>query len=318
MKISLEDAASMLGAADEIEILSHYYPDGDTLGSAAALCRALQKLGKRALCRCADQIPRKYGYLFEGVAVQEFEPKFTVSVDVADIKLLGSDFAEKYKGKIDLCIDHHGSNQEFAGATFVDSTAAATCEIIYDVIRLLGAPLDPMIAQSIYTGITTDTGCFRYTNATSRTYRIAAVMMETGIDAASINRLMFDTKSRARLEMERSVLDSMEFFYGDRCAVVQISRRMIEESGATEGDLEGLAAIPRQVEGVEVGVTMREKRDGGYKLSLRTLPPIDAAAICARFGGGGHAAAAGCTIDAPLAQARERIVKAVGEYLEGR
>lgn len=249
--------------------------------------------------------------------MHEFEPRFTVSVDVADIKLLGAAFAEQYQGKIDLCIDHHGAHQQFARQSYVDSTAAATCEIIYDIIRAMGVRLDRKMAECIYTGITTDTGCFRYTNATSRTYRIAADMMETGIDAADINRVMFDTKSRARLEMERSVMDTIEFFHSDRVAVIVISQEMIEKTGATEGDMEGLAAIPRQVEGVQIGVTMRQRKEGGYKISLRTLPPMNAADICSRFGGGGHRGAAGCTIELPLDQARSRMVQAIGEYLKG-
>ena len=316
MNISLDRAVGILRAADDIEILSHHYPDGDTLGSAAALCRALQKMGKKAVCRCSDGISPKYGFLFEGLEPQRFRPGFVVSVDVADIKLLGAQFAAKYAGKIDLCIDHHGSHQPFAAATYVDSGAAATCEIIYEIISRLGAGLDTVSSRAVYTGITTDTGCFRYSNTTARTHEIASRVMKLDVDFAEINRRMFDTKSRARLEMERSVLDSIEFHFGDRCAVVVISRAMIEKSGADEGDLEGLSSIPRQVEGVDVGVTMREKKTGGYKISLRTLPPVDAAAICMKFAGGGHTAAAGCTIDEPMEQAKAKILGAVGEYLK--
>ena len=141
-------------------------------------------------------------------------------------------------------------------------------------------------------------------------------MMETGIDAAAINREMFDTKTRARLEMERRVLDSMNFYLDDRCAVVYILRDMIAESGACEDDLEGLAAIPRQIEGVLVGVTLREKTSGEYKVSLRTPEPVNAAQICALFDGGGHACAAGCTLPGPKEAATERIVAAIGAYLE--
>lgn len=313
--ISLQEAVALLKDADAIEILSHHYPDGDTLGSAAALCRALQLLGKQARCVCADAPGPKYQYLFEGVKPMEFEPRFVVSVDVADSKLLGP-IEEKYRDRVNLCIDHHGSHQEYAAKTYVDEKAAATCEIIYEVICGLGVKLDRSIANCIYTGITTDTGCFRYPNATSKTYRVAADMMETGIDAADINRVMFDTKSRARLEMERGVMESIEFFFDGRVAVIEISRAMIEDSGAAEGDLEGLAAIPRQVEGVVIGVTMRERKTGGYKISLRTVPPMNAADICSRFGGGGHRGAAGCTIDGPQAQAREKLVAAIGEYLQ--
>ncbi len=312
---SLQRAAELLKAADHILILSHQYPDGDTLGSAGALCRALQKMGKSARCECSDRVSSKYRYLFQGVEPQGFEPEFIVSVDVADSKLLGS-LEEKYAGRIDLCIDHHGSHVPFAKESYVDSKAAATCEIIRDLISLLGMEIDSGMASCIYTGITTDTGCFRYTNATPRSYRIAAEMMECGADAADINRVMFDTKSRARLEMERSVMESMEFFFDYRCAVIHISRKMVERTGAKESDMEGLASIPRQVEGVLVGATLRERKEGGYKVSLRTQPPLDAAAICRRFHGGGHKGAAGCTLELPYEEAKQCLVEEIGKYLE--
>ncbi len=314
--ISLDDAAEYLRRADDIVILSHQFPDGDTFGSAAALCMALQSMGKRAKTRCRHAVSAKYAFMFRGVKKQEFEPKTVVAVDVADIDLLGEPIREEYEGRVDLCIDHHAGNRTFAKYTYVDSTAAATTEIIYALITKLGAKITPEIAEAIYTGITTDTGCFKYTNATPRTYRIAACMMETGIDAAAINREMFDTKTRARLEMERRVLDSMNFYLDDRCAVVYILRDMIAESGACEDDLEGLAAIPRQIEGVLVGVTLREKKSGEYKVSLRTQEPVNAAQICALFDGGGHACAAGCTLPGPREAATERIVAAIGAYLE--
>lgn len=314
--ISMDDAAEFLRRADDIVILSHQFPDGDTFGSAAALCMALQSMGKRAMTRCRHEISPKYAFMFRGVQKQVFEPKTVVAVDVADADLLGESIREEFEGRVDLCIDHHAGNRPFAARTYVDSTAAATTEIIYALITKLGARITPEIAEAIYTGITTDTGCFKYTNATPRTYRIAACMMETGIDAATINREMFDTKTRARLEMERSVLDSMKFYLNDQCAVVYIMREMVAKAGASEDDLEGLAAIPRQVEGVLVGVTLREKKSGEYKISLRTEVPVNAAEICAQFGGGGHAGAAGCTLPGPAEHATEQIVAAVRDYLD--
>lgn len=314
--IDLERVVSLLRGAQDIEILCHHFPDGDTLGCAAALCRALQRMGKRARCTCADPVSEKYSFLFDGIERQEFPAQFVVSVDVADSKLLGPVLAAKHAGKIDLCIDHHGSHQDFAENSYVDSTAAAACEIIYEVICRLGIEPDQVIAQAVYTGITTDTGCFRYSNTTARTHEIAAKVIRTGIDAGDINRRMFETKTRARLEMERSVLDSIAFYFDARCAVMCISRAMIEASGADEGDLDGLSAIPRQIEGVLVGVTMRERKIGGYKVSLRTQPQVNAAKICAEFGGGGHAAAAGCTLEEDFEPARERLLAAIGKVLE--
>lgn len=307
--ITIEQAANTLLMHDNILILTHHFPDGDTLGSGFALCRALLSLGKKAKTCIVGELPKKFRYLCEGMQQLEFDEDFICSVDIADENLLGAE-KEKYEGRIALCIDHHGSNTLYAKESLVDSTAAATSEIIVKIIRRMGAPVTREIADCIFTGITTDTGCFRYTNTTAQSFRIAAEMVECGAHSAEINRVMFDTKSRARLEIERMVLDSMEFFAQGRCALICITRKMIDESGAENDELEGLASLPRQVEGVFIGITLRERRDGAYKVSLRTTDGYDASKLCALFGGGGHAAAGGCTIDGPLENAKQKIVEA--------
>lgn len=316
MKISLRDAADRLRKMEDVYILSHQSPDGDTLGSAAALCRALRSMGKRAQFFCSDEIPEKYDYLFENLEEQHFAPGNIVSVDIADVQLFGKRLS-RYAERVDLCIDHHGSNTGYASDYVVCPEAAATTEMIYDIMQFLGVPIDTASASCIYTGISTDTGCFKYTNATPRTYRIAAEMMEKGVDAARINRLMFDVKSRARMEIERRVLDTMEFFLEDACAIICVTRKMVEESGAGEGDMDGLAAMPRQVEGVLVGITLREKEDSVFKISVRTTRKIDASAICVRFGGGGHPAAAGCVLQGDPQTVKQRLIEAVSEEMRG-
>lgn len=307
--ITIEQAADTLLMHDNILVLTHHFPDGDTLGSGFALCRALLSLGKKARVCVVGGVPKKFHYLCDGMEQLEFEEDFICSVDIADESLLGTE-KEKYEGKIELCIDHHGSNTLYAEESLVDSTAAATAEIIVKIIRRMDAPVTQEIADCIFTGITTDTGCFRYSNTTAQSYRIAAEMVDCGAHSAEINRVMFDTKSRARLEIERLVLDSMEFYAQDRCALICITRKMIEDSGAENDELEGLASLPRQVEGVCIGITLRERRDGAYKVSLRTTEGYNASKLCALFGGGGHAAAGGCTIEGPLENAKQKIVDA--------
>ncbi|QAT51136.1 bifunctional oligoribonuclease/PAP phosphatase NrnA [Caproiciproducens sp. NJN-50] len=314
--IGIKEAAERLRRAGRVLILSHQFPDGDTLGSAAALCRGLRRMGKRAAIRCSDEIGPKYDFLFRDLPDDDFEPDLVAAVDIADEDLLGEPLKSQWGGRVELCIDHHPSNTGYAAETCVDPKAAATCEIIYDLLRELGVAIGPDIAAPLYTGITTDTGCFKYINVTPRTYRIAADLVETGIDAPTINRKMFDTKSRARLDMERRVLDSIQYDCGGKTAVIVISRRMIRESGANEDDLDGLATIPRGIEGVLIGVTLREKADGAWKVSLRALPPANASEICERFGGGGHKGAAGCTLDLPLEEAKKQMLGAVRNYLE--
>jgi phosphoesterase RecJ-like protein len=314
--ISLDDAAAILQSSEKTLILCHRYPDGDTLGSAAALCLGLRKTGKRARIKCSDKIGAKYDYIFKNIRDDDFTPDLTVTVDIADKELLGEPLLSAYGDKVGLCIDHHPSNTKYAPKYFVDPKAAATCEIIFRLLKLMGIEIDKPIASALYTGITTDTGCFKYINVTPDTYRIAADLVETGIDSPSINRIMFDTKSRARVEMEKRVMDSIEYARGGSIAVIEITKKMIAESGAVEDDLDGLATIPRGIEGVRIGITLREKDDGTYKISLRAHPPADASDICAVFGGGGHKGAAGCTIAAPLKDAKAKIINAAKEYLD--
>lgn len=314
--IGIKETAERLKKAERVLILSHQFPDGDTLGCAAALCRGLRQMGKRAAIRCSDKIGPKYGFIFRNLPDDDFEPDLVTAVDIADENLLGEPLKSQWAGKVELCIDHHPSNTLYAAETCLDPKAAATCEIIYDLLRELGVEIGPEIAAPLYTGITTDTGCFKYINVTPRTYRIAADLVETGIDAPAINRKMFDTKSRARLDMERRVLDSIQYDCGGKVAVIAIFRQMVRESGATEDDLDGLATIPRGIEGVLIGVTLREKEDGAWKISLRALPPANASEICEQFGGGGHKGAAGCTLDLPFDEAKEQMLRAVRGYLE--
>lgn len=310
------ETAAILKGWDKILVLSHASPDGDTLGSACALMRGLAALGKQVGFYCADAVAPKYSYLFRGIPLGEFEPEHVMTVDVADLALLG-DAREKYAGRIELAIDHHGTHVAFAEDRWVDAESAATTELIYLLLRELGVEIDADMAGCIYTGLTTDTGCFRYRSVTPRTHRIAAETIELGADAGEINRIMFESKSKAQVEAERLVLDGMEFFCGGRCAMVRVPRSVYESTGARESDLDGVATLPRQIEGVVIGVTLKEKEDGSVKASVRTNPPADSAAFCGRFGGGGHTGAAGCSFSGvTLAEAAERMAAACGEYLK--
>ena len=295
--VSLEYAADFLKENDNFVILTHQNPDGDTLGSGFGLAMVLDRLGKKSTVICSDEIPQKYEY-FTSLAPQnaDLSKKTTiVAVDVADAKLLGK-LEQKYASEVELCIDHHISNISYAKATYLDSNAAANCECIYDLAGALAVDVDKDIALALYTGISTDTGCFRFSNTTAKTLRIGADLMEIGIDTAEINRIMFETKSRIRVELEKMALEAMEFHFNDKCAVITVTRDMYEKTGCKDEDLEGITSISRSIEGVTVGVTLRERQEGGFKISVRTYPPIDASEICKRVGGGGHIRAAGCTI----------------------
>jgi phosphoesterase RecJ-like protein len=315
--ITLESAAKTLLSKDKILILTHRSPDGDTIGSGYALAMALRKLGKSVKVDCTDPFPEKYSYFTDKLEKLEFDEEFVVSVDIADTKLLGEKLSD-YADKIDLCIDHHGSNTKYAKEYYVEASAAAAAQVIAKLIRLMNVDFDKDIANAIYTGITTDTGCFRYTNVTAETHRIAADMIDCGAESGMINRLMFETKSRSRLEIERRVMDSIQFYLDGRCAIAYATIDMMKESGAVDNDMEGVSSLPRQIEGVMAGITLREKNNGKFKVSVRTTDELDASAICANFGGGGHKAAAGCMITGTLNEAIEQIIEVVRQALEGK
>ena len=310
--ITLEQAAKFLSEHDDFLILSHANPDGDTFGCSHGLCGALQKIGKRAKIACADPLSQRFSYMRNAIEIQEFEERTIVSVDVADKSLLGSN-EELYGDKVDLAIDHHFSHVPFAKQVYVDDTAAAAAEIVYDLILLLGVTPDKNIAACLYTGIATDTGCFKFGNTTRLTHEKAGRLMEYGFDAAEINYTLFDMKTKARLKLEHYALENMELFAGDRGAVVVLTKELMDSVDAE--DVNGIASLPRQIQGVEVGIVLKE-RDEGWKASMRSNN-VNVQKICGLFGGGGHIRAAGCTLKNMTAQeAKEKIKAAATEALQ--
>lgn len=310
----MQPAALLLQERDKILILSHASPDGDTLGSACALMHGLIAMGKTVFFQCGDEIDKKFAYLFEGLELSAGEPDTIVSVDVADKNLLGT-LRETYENRIDLAIDHHASHVPFAKETLLRPECGANTEIIYGLLVELGVSITPAIADCIYTGLSTDTGCFRFSNVTPETHRIAAAMMEYGARAAEINKVMFDTKSRAQTDAEAKAMLSIEYYHSGRCALISVTREMMLQSGVTDTELDAIVARPRQIAGVLIGVTLKEKTDGHFKASVRTNGPADASAVCKYLGGGGHKGAAGCSIRGPLADAKMKILAACEAHL---
>ncbi len=300
---------------DDFIILTHVSPDGDTLGSAYALALGLKQIGKSAYVVCSDDIPARYDYFVKRAELSPVEYKTIVAVDVADAKLLG-ELYEPCKDRVALCIDHHISNTGYAENLYLDTKASATAECIYEILKGLRVDITPLIAECLYTGLATDTGCFKYSNVTAKTHLIAAKLLKSGINAAEINRIMFDTKSRARLALEKMVLDTAQFHFDNRCIVLTVTEEMQKKSGCEPSDLEGVAVISRSVEGVLVGVSIKQTDTDTYKISLRTYEPLDASAICQTLGGGGHKGAAGCTLKGDIDSVKAQILAAVKTALE--
>ena len=308
-RLTVQEAAARLRQMNNVLLLTHVRPDGDTIGSAAALCQALRDMGKTAYLLYNPEITDTYAPYAEPYWASEgFVPEHIVSADIAALNLL-PDNAAAYASRVELAIDHHGSQEFFAAETCLDADAAACGEIIYRVIRELTA-VTPAIAMLLYVAISTDTGCFVYANTTADTHRIAAELLETGIDVGPVNKVLFRTKSKTRLAMEARMVADMELYDGDRVVVMSIPLSLRRELHATEADIEELSSLAALVEGTDCGITLRELKPGRVKLSLRTGPRVDACAVCQRLGGGGHKAAAGATVDGTLEAAKALILKA--------
>lgn len=315
--ITAARTAELLMQRDNITILSHRRPDGDTIGSSFALYYALRTLGKETRVLCSDGYPEKYSYLYEPgyqpSPVLDWPVEYVVAVDIADAPLLGS-YEEKYGMMVDLCIDHHPSNTGYAALTCLRGDYAACAELMTEIITRMGLLIEGKIAECIYTGIVTDTGCFKFSNTTPNALRICADIKEKGIDTAWINQHIFESKSKAKVQAEARLLSGLDFYFDNRCAVMPVTMAVREATGVSEDDLEDVAAIPRQIEGVLVGATIKE-HPGECRISLRTRDIVDASAICAAFGGGGHRCAAGCTIHEPLEKACKLLLAEIKKHL---
>ncbi|MCL2513531.1 MAG: DHH family phosphoesterase [Oscillospiraceae bacterium] len=319
MRINFETAAKLIKDNDNFLILTHENPDGDTIGCAFAICRALQLLEKKAKVECFDKIPPMFEFIPESVEKQDFEEEFIIAVDLATLELLGDeDYIEKYRNKINLCIDHHSSNTLFAEYTLLEAepVAAAAAETVLMLIGHLGVEIDEVIANCIYVGISTDTGCFRYFNTTSRSLRMAADMIDCGCDSGNINKIMFETKTKTYAALEKMALGTTEMHFGGKCAIITITREMFNESGSDDSECHPITAKPRQIEGVLVGATIREMKDGAFKISVRTNPPVNASEICAGMGGGGHMRAAGCELRCSYEEAKAILLENIKKILE--
>lgn len=310
--LTIAGTVALLRSFDNVLILTHIRPDGDTVGSAAGLCAGLRALGKTAYLLPNDGLTDTTAPYFRPYAAPAgFRPEKVVSVDIATTDLL-PDNARPYAERVDLAIDHHPSFQRFGRDNYVRPSAAATGEIIYDLLARLG-PVTAEMALPLYMAVATDCGCFAYGNTTAHTHAVAAALMRTGIDYKAVNKTFFRTKTKKRMALEAAMLSEIEYHDRERTAVLSVPLALMEQIRATETDAEDLSALGAQIEGVDCAVTMRELRPDVWKFSLRTSPRVNATNVCVLLGGGGHAAAAGCTVEAPFAEAKRRMLEAIAQ-----
>ncbi len=315
MNVNYTEAFDALREMDDILLLTHRLPDGDAVGSIFALYLVLKGMGKRVKC-ITDKIPSSLKIAALEDCGGDFEEKYVVTVDVGDRKLLGDELNALYGDKVDLCIDHHGTNVEYAKRTLLDPAASAACEVIFDMLGAAGEEITKDIAKELYIGIATDTGCFRYGNTTAKTMRTAAALMETGIDTVFYNTEIFETKSREYAAFEKLALNNLHTYFDGKCAVMVITRDMYEQSGLDEAGDKAVNPLPRQIEGVLAGITLKEKKDGsGWRVSVRSKDPVSAAEICIQLDGGGHKLAAGCELTGTCEEAVNAMLGAAEKVL---
>ena len=305
------EAAGFFLSHDRFSILTHRRPDGDTLGSAAALCLGLRKMGKEAWVVDPTEPLDHLGWLLADITKECAEETDTiVAVDVAAPNMLPKDTADLAE-KCLLRIDHHGSATPFAEAELVDPDSASCAEIICDILTILGVQLDADMADAIYVGVSTDTGCFRYGNTNAHAFLVASVCAQAGADIQGLNLELFETNSMAKLRIQAWIVEHVKIFDEGKLAIVAIPRAVEERLGATEADMGNMSAYARTIEGVCLAATLRQGKFGETKISLRAVPGYDAAAVCQRFGGGGHPGAAGATTRMSL----EDTAKLLEEYM---
>lgn len=308
--MTAQECSQLLLSKNNILIITHTNPDGDTLCSAAALCSALRRAGKRANLFRNPAVTTKYmPHVEKYFAPKSFKSKYIVSVDVATEKM----FAEGFAGAIDLCIDHHPTNSHYAKKELVCPDKAACGEIVLAVIKEMCGGITQEEADLLYIAVTTDTGCFQYLNTNAATFRAAAELLEYGADTGMVNVKFFRKASRARLKLEGMIYSTMGFYRDGKISVAIITKEMLRQAGAGEEDCDDLAGLAGRAEGASVNITIRERDNGSSKVSVRTGRDVSSSDICAVFGGGGHAMAAGCTIDCPPEKARDMLLAVIDE-----
>ena len=309
------ETAEFLAAHNNFIILTHARPDGDTIGSAAALCLGLRKLGKTAHILKNKEVSPRFRWLHRGLTTDTVaDTDCILSVDVASPGILQEDF-RPLLGRIQLRIDHHSSATSFTEFELVDPISASCAEIVYDVLALMSCPLDRDIAQAIYVGASTDTGCFRYANTTAHTFSTAAACAQAGAEIYRLNMELFETNTLARLRMQGWIVEHMKLLRGGAMCICPIPRQVELDMGVTGDDMDNISSFPRTVAGVCVAATLRQAENGDVKLSVRAVPGYDATRVTEPFGGGVHKGVAGGTLKMPLEEAAQAVERVMLEQL---
>ena len=318
---SLQEIAQKLNEAKSILLFPHINIDGDALGSCAAICKTLRSNGKDAWILLEDDIPANLRFLDKGYCTYDMDiiknPDICMCVDCGDLGRFPKR-AEKFnEGKTTICIDHHRTTEFFCQYNYVDSVEAATGQIAFDLIKLMGIKLDEEIGEAIFAAITTDTGDFQYSNTQKKSHLIAAELYDWGVDFNKVSVEIYENVRMEKIMLKNKAMETLKLVGNDLGAIMHITQEMLEETGAEMDESEGLAQDLRSIAGVEFSALIKESEPDVARVSLRAKRRGDVAKIAQRLGGGGHTKAAGCTINLPIEEAvavvEEEIEKAIEE-----
>lgn len=305
--------------SNKICIASHVQADGDNIGSILALGLALRKINKEVYMVKTDSIPSDFMFLPGAQDIKDLDDyndiDLFIALDSADVDRLGENKELIQKSDFVINIDHHISNTNFGDINIVDSDSGSTAELIFKMIKILNIKIDRDIGTCIYTGISTDTGNFMYDNTSSETHLIAAELLEIGIDKKSINLNIYQSKSMEKTKLFIKTLESLETYFDNKLAIVQVTDEMLLETGTKMEDTEGIISFIRDIEFVELAIMLKEFEKDQIKVSMRSKEYVDVSELCSKFNGGGHVRAAGCTIYKSLDFAKEALIEELKKVL---
>jgi len=319
---SLSEIGAVLRAHQRFAILSHVRPDGDALGSQLGLALSLSKLGKTVMVRNEDGLLEKYSFLPGGEFLQTplGEPQdfdVAIALDTATQSRLGTATELVRSAKIWINIDHHPSNPGYGDLVYIDASAPATGQILFELIQSQDLPMDAAIAENLFVAISTDTGSFQYPNTTARTFEIGAELVRHGVDVGRVSQLLYESYPRRRTELLRELLGTMRFEANGQIACFSLSLKVAAQLGAKPEDNEGLIDHLRAIQGVIVAIFFEELAEGKVRVSMRSKNDrVDVSAICQKFGGGGHKLAAGARVRGTLAEVEQKILKAICDVID--
>jgi phosphoesterase RecJ-like protein len=311
---NLADIAQAIDQADNVLICGHVMPDGDSLGSMLALGLVLEKLGKKVTMGGADRAPAIYEflpgvdrYVAGGPPAGEYDTFIVLDCSVPE--RLGSGYQELLSsGMVVINLDHHAGSKSFGTYRYIDPSAAAVGEIVFDLFNIMKVDIPIEAAICLYTAIVTDTGSFQYENMRPNTHRRVAILLEIGVPAAQINQVLYEEKPRAVLDLLGLALNTISLSPCGKVCWMTVTRKLLSSAGAEDEHTEGLVNYARSIRGVQVGILFRETEDGDFKISFRSKGIVDANRLAAMFDGGGHPRAAGCVMRGNLAEIQGKVV----------